>query len=136
MIAREELATALAAVGEPLMVPHAALLFECGEPCSGAYVITSGSVDVVLLSPTGMPVWSRTLNEGGILGLPASVAERSHHVRAIAAADAQLSFVPSERIRSMIQKDTHLGFLIVEAIGEEVNALRRKLSVPDCSTEA
>ncbi len=127
MVEHRALADAQAAYGEPLLVPRTALLFDLGEPCTGAYVIKTGTVDVRLISPEGIAIWSRALSAGGILGLPAAISLRQHHVRAIATAESHMVFLTADKVRTLIQTEPHIGLMIIEAISEELNALRSRL---------
>ena len=129
MLVNGALSNVLAALGEPLLVPATALLFDDNEPCTGAYVILSGAVDVQLLTPDGVPVWSSAVSAGGILGLPNAISLRQHHVRATASADSSMAFVSAAKIMDLIHTDSYLGFMIIEVISEELSALYQRLAM-------
>jgi CRP-like cAMP-binding protein len=128
MLTDESLASALAQIGEPMLVPKAAMLFDVGEPCTGVYVVQSGAVDLHLLAD-GQPIWSRYVPEHGIIGLPAAVGKQPYSLRAVANDHAQLVFVRAEAVQDAIRNDATIGMQILRVMSEEVTALRRKFSM-------
>src|SRR6478672_1439748 len=42
-----DIATTLAQFGEQMLIPSAAVIFDCGEPGDGAYVVISGEICVL-----------------------------------------------------------------------------------------
>src|ERR1051325_6416608 len=131
MLTNDSLADTLAPLGDAMMIPKAAMLFDVGELCSGVYIIRSGSVDLLLLNAANIPVWSRCVSAGGVLGLPAAVGMKQYSLRAVAHDNAELVFVPATTIQSVIRNDPNVGFQVLKAMSEEVATLRKKVAMFD-----
>lgn len=133
MITNAYLAAILAEFGEPLLVPAHVMLFEFGATANGAYIVKSGSVDVVMLNPRGAPVWKRSISDGGILGLPPSIGKFPHYVRAIVSCEAEVVFVPVVEVVMLIQVNAGIGTQLLVAMKEELINVRRQyttLNIP------
>ena len=128
MTTNDSLASALALLGEPMLVPKAALLFDAGEPCTGVYIVRSGAVDLFLLAG-GVPVWSRSVTSGGVIGLPAAVSLHKYSLRAVANDNAELVFVAAPAVRSAIRNDPMIGMEILRTMSEELVTLRQKFAM-------
>lgn len=128
MITDEALASALAQFGEPILVPKAAMLFDVAEPCTGVYVVQSGAVDLHLLAD-GQPIWSRSVQQHGIIGLPAAVGKQAYSLRAVANDHTQLVFVRADVVRDAIRNDSNIGLQILRVMSDEVNTLRKKFAM-------
>lgn len=129
MVTDPRLAAALTSFGEPMIVPQTAVLFDCSEVADGAYVIVTGEVDVLMLNAQGVPIWSRHVGAGGILGLAAAIGEYVHYVRAIASHHTELSFIAAEKLRKLIRDNSGIGTSVVQAMSEEVIDARRKVAL-------
>ena len=123
MLTDPKLATAMAFHGEAMRVPQSAVIFEGGESADGIYIVRSGSVTIQLLNKEDRLVWSRTVSEAGILGLPAAINHHPHRVRAVASENAEMIFVRANTLNELIQKDPSLGALVVLFISKELYAL-------------
>src|SRR3954451_21855237 len=120
MLVNGTLAEVLAVFGEPMLVPTSAMLFDDGELCTGAYVIKTGRVDLLLLNAEGVAVWSRTVQAGAILGLAAAVGMKSHCLRAVALDETELVYLPAEKVQKLIRDNATVGVQIIKAMSEEV----------------
>jgi CRP/FNR family transcriptional regulator len=129
MVTDSRVAAALALHGQAMRVPKSATVFEAGERADGIYILRSGSVTVQLLNEQQCPVWSRTLTEAGILGLPAAIRQQTHDVRAVASEHSEMIFVTSETLAKLIEIDPELGGRVLVLISEELSGLRRKAAM-------
>lgn len=126
MITNTNLAKTLAAYGQAMQVPKAEVIFDAGEIADGVYIIKSGQVHVLLPNDRGIPVWSRNVAEGAILGLPSAVGKYSHCVRAIAVESTELVYVSADTLAELIRNTPTLGTQVLALISEELGDLRRK----------
>lgn len=126
MVTDSALATALAFHGQAMRVPKSAVIFEAGETADGIYIVRSGRVEVQLLNPHEIPVWSRVVSDSGILGLPAAIGRHAHHIRAVASDNSELIFVDAGTLSDVIRDDPKLGTQVLMLISEELSDLRRK----------
>src|SRR4051812_45824974 len=109
MITHANLAATLAAHGTPMQVPKTEVIFEAGEIADGVYIVRSGQVHVLLPNERGVPVWSRNVAEGAILGLPPALGKYTHCVRAIAVESTELVYLSAETLAELIRDIPSLG---------------------------
>ena len=129
MVTDSALATALAFHGQAMRVPKSAVIFEAGETADGIYIVRSGRVEVRLLNPHEIPVWSHIVPDSGILGLPAAIGRHAHHIRAVACDNSELIFVDAGTLSDVIRDDPKLGTQVLMLISEELSDLRRKAAM-------
>ena len=119
----------LEAVGKPVTQASGAVLFDQGQPGEGAYVLKSGNTRLSLLNDEGVPVWSRMVKPGSILGLPATLGHTPYSLRATAVGPVELVFVRQPKLEELIRQDTTVGTALLKVVSEELVDLRRKLSL-------
>ncbi len=119
----------LEAAGKPVTQPSGAVLFDQGQPGEGAYVLKSGNTRLSLLNDEGVPVWSRMVKPGSILGLPATLGHTPYSLRATAVGQVELVFVSEPKLEELIRQDTTVGTALLRVVSEELVDLRRKLSL-------
>jgi CRP-like cAMP-binding protein len=121
-----ELATALALHGHAMRVPRGAVIMQPGEEADGLYIVRSGRVKLQLMNHQGLPVWTRTVSEYAMLGLPVALGQRGHCFQAVAAENAEVVYVSTKKLASLVLDRPDLGMQILVAVIEETNDLRRK----------
>src|SRR5690242_9879244 len=129
MITNSVLAAALSAFGDAMLIPEAAVVFDCGEVGDGAYVVVSGTVDVVMLNMEGTPLWSRKVGPDGILGLPAAIGGYEHCLRAVVGDSAELVFVPANKLAKLVRDNLLIGTEVLRVMSEEVSIVRQKIAM-------
>ncbi len=126
---KPDFSVALAVYGEPLRVPDGAILFQPGEWPEGIYIVLSGTVSVQLLDYESSPVWTRLASPHAVLGLAAAIGGYPHPLRAIASSDCEVVFVSSDKVRSLITKNSTLGVWALGILAEEETDIRRKVAM-------
>ncbi len=121
------LLTKLEHCGTPLLAPKGAMIFDSREDADGAYLILEGRVSLSLSNESGIPLWSRVVGPGMILGLPAAVAIQPQGLRAIATKPTRMRFVTSEQLSSLIRDDTEVATDVLHVLCEEVDCAHRRL---------
>ena len=124
MLVNPTVATALSFFGSPMGVPEAAVIFQPGEIADGVYVVRSGRIIIELLDAIGIPLRMETVCEYGVLGLPAAISQLPHCLRALAAENSELIFLPSEELRRLIRSNSELGTEVITALAAELQDLQ------------
>jgi CRP-like cAMP-binding protein len=127
MFTDSQLALALALHGQAMRVPKSAVIYDAGDTADGIYIVTSGQVKVQLVNNQQVPVWTRTVSDSGILGLPAAIGHHAHRTRAVASENTDIIFVDAITIADLIRNDPKLGGQVLMLISEEISELRRKV---------
>jgi len=123
------LAERLEALGVLVAQPKGAVLFDQGQPGTGAYILKSGAACLSLLNHQGTPVWSRVVKPGAILGLPSTIGDAAYSLRAIAVESVELVFIPKQQVLDVMRQDPTLGTALLRILSDELVDLRRKLSL-------
>jgi CRP-like cAMP-binding protein len=125
--ASDELRTHLIAVGDPLHLCRGNHLFRRGDPVTGVFLITSGAVRLGLEGDLPAFPW-RTLGPGSLLGLPATLSDAIYSLTAEVVDDADLIFLPRQRLLDLLRQQHHLCFQIMNILTEELNQTRAALA--------
>ena len=104
-------------------------LFQQGQPASGAYLLRGGTVCVSLADDSGMPVWSRMVHAGAVIGLAATVAGQRHELTAVAVQRSTLRHLDREKITAIIQNDPTAAAEILAVLSSEVAELGSKMAL-------
>ena len=129
MITNSELAVALALHGQAMALPTGAVIFQPGEAADGVYIVRSGSVAVQLVKTNGLPFWTRNVSEYAILGLPPTIGNHLHCLRAVARENCELVFIPALQIRRLLRTNPVLASWILQTIGDELCDLWKAAAV-------
>jgi CRP-like cAMP-binding protein len=81
------------------------------------------------LDNEGIPVWSRMMKPGSILGLPSTLGHTPYSLRATTVGPVELVFVPQPKLEELMRQDTIVGTALLKVVSEELVDLRRKLSL-------
>jgi CRP-like cAMP-binding protein len=125
--ASDELRTHLIAVGDPLHLSCGNYLFRRGDPVTGVFLITNGAVRLGLEGDLPAFPW-RNLGPGSLLGLPATLSEATYSLTAEVTDDADLIFLPRQRLLDLLRQQHHLCFQIMNILSEELNQTRAALA--------
>lgn len=103
-------------------MPSGTLLFRCGDPVSGIFVIRSGTVNMYLDSGVHTHL-AKTLGPGEIAGLPAALTG-VYSLSAQVAEDAVLGFIPAPVVSALLERSPHLCLLAARAMSDEIARTR------------
>ena len=125
--ASDELRTHLIAVGDLVHLSCGNYLFRRGDPVTGVFLITNGAVRLGLEGDLPAFPW-RNLGPGSLLGLPATLSEATYSLTAEVTDDADLIFLPRQRLLDLLRQQHHLCFQIMNILSEELNQTRAALA--------
>ena len=125
--ASDELRTHLIAAGDPLHLSRGNYLFRRGDPVTGVFLITNGVVRLGLEGDLPAFPW-RNLGPGSLLGLPATLSEATYSLTAEVIDDADLIFLPRQRLLDLLRQQHHLCFQIMNILSEELTETRAALA--------
>lgn len=120
-----ELNAELERIASPVCLPGGTLLFRSGDPVSGVFLIRSGRVTMFLNEQSGNLV-NRTLGPGEIVGLPAALTG-TYSLSGQVAEDAELGFIPADRVTDLLERYPHLCLIAARAMSEEIARMRSGL---------
>jgi len=112
--------------GTKMIAPPRSVILNVNEPSEGAYLVTSGRVRLSLVNEDGIPLWSRTVGEGAILGLPSAIAHEPQVWKAEAIQPTQLTFIEREKLSKLVKDNPQIGTEILALLSAEVREVRRK----------
>lgn len=118
-----QLCLQLERVGDRESMPAGSLLFRKGNKNRGVFLVLSGRF--ALSSGEDPTRITRIAEKGSLLGLPATVRNRSYSLTAEATTNAEVCVIPAELFRKMLSTNTLLGMTVVSMLAEEVSILRR-----------
>jgi CRP-like cAMP-binding protein len=107
-------------------MPLGTLLFRCGDPVSGVFVIHRGTVTLFVDAPSKSPWLAKTLGPGEIAGLPAALTG-SYSLSARVAEDAELGFIPANQVSALLERSPHLCLIAARAMSDEIARMRSGL---------
>jgi CRP/FNR family cyclic AMP-dependent transcriptional regulator len=112
-------------VATPTAIPSGTLLFRCGDPVSGIFIIRSGAVNMFLDSGAHTHL-AKTLGPGEIAGLPAALTG-VYSLSAQVAEDANLGFIPAAVVSALLERSPHLCLVAARAMSDEIARTRSGL---------
>jgi CRP-like cAMP-binding protein len=90
------------------------------------FLIRKGKVNLHLDGKTRLYP-SRTLGQGAILGLPATLSGGAYSLAAEISEDAELAFVSREDFLALLAKDSNLCLEALHLLGKEITSIRSAL---------
>jgi CRP/FNR family transcriptional regulator len=100
-------------------------LFRSGDPVAGAYIVRSGAIRMSL--QTSQPLYPpKILGPGEIAGLPGTLTG-TYSLSADVVEDAELGFVPSSRVASLLESSPRLCMAAMRLISSEIARTRNVL---------
>jgi CRP-like cAMP-binding protein len=133
----EETCQAILVHAERINYAHGAAIFLQGQPCTGAYLIISGTVALSLRCPSGKSVFSRDIETGCLIGLPAAMTSTDYSLTAIASSDVCAAHITAEVLASLMC-DPETALDMVHVLSREVRTLREVMSnlTPDAKADS
>jgi len=120
-----ELETELERLASSISLSAGAVLFRCGDPASGVFLIRKGSVRMTLDAAEGV-FQERLVGPGEIVGLPAALTGH-YSLSARAAEDAELGYVPAPLVNSLLECSPRLCMLATRVMSAEIARMRSAL---------
>jgi CRP-like cAMP-binding protein len=118
-----ELRRALKRGASKQVYPRGKVLFRCGQPPRGVYLVEKGEVNLFLPSPTSSgPVFEKA-GPGTLLGLSEAVSGDSHKLRAEAACPTSVLFVSREALLHCLRRNPAHCMQIVRLLSEDLHLL-------------
>jgi CRP-like cAMP-binding protein len=121
-----ELNAELDRIASTVSMPGGTLLFRCGDPVSGVFVIHRGTVTLFVDAPSKSPWLAKTLGPGEIAGLPAALTGM-YSLSARVSEDAELGFIPASQVASLLERSPHLCLIAARAMSDEIARMRSGL---------
>jgi|HubBroStandDraft_4_1064222.scaffolds.fasta_scaffold25778_2 CRP-like cAMP-binding protein len=114
---------------EPLassvFMPSGTILFRCGEPVSGIFVIRSGAISMYL-DANARTHFSKMLGPGEIAGLPAALTG-TYSLSAQVLEDAELGFIAAPKVAALLERSPSLCLVAARAMSDEIARMRSGL---------
>jgi CRP-like cAMP-binding protein len=120
-----ELQTELDRLASNISLPAGAVLFRCGDPASGVFLVRKGSVRMSLDDAEGV-FPERLFGPGDILGLPAALTGH-YSLSARIAEAAELGYVPAPLVNSLLECSPRLCLLATRVMSAEIARMRAAL---------
>ncbi len=106
--------------------PKGTVVFQQGREPKGVYVVFSGAILLTLRDAAGRQVPFRSVGQGCVMGLPASISGRAYSLSAKVVKDALLGFVPRAELLDLLRNQPRHCYRVVEVLSDEVALLRRE----------
>jgi len=120
-----ELNSELDRIASKIAMPAGTVLFRCGDPVSGVFIIRSGVVSMFLDAQSQVPI-ARTLGAGEIAGLPAALTG-TYSLSARVLEDAEVGFIAADLVSALLERSPHLCLIAARAMSEEIARMRSGL---------
>lgn len=102
------------------------VLFHQGDAPVALYVLEKGEVTLEMSSLEGKPILSFETTAGSLLGLPGLIGNQPYSLTATAHAGAQVSYIPHEDFRRIMEADPPLSLKILQVLAAEVRSARAR----------
>jgi CRP-like cAMP-binding protein len=112
--------------GREMVAAPTEVILDANEPPQGAYLVTGGRVCVSLVTDGGLPVWSRIVGEGAILGITSALADELQTYRAVAVDTTEMAFIERDKLAKLVLDNSAIGIEILAFLSAEVSEVRRK----------
>src|SRR6202163_2855588 len=108
----------LAAITSAAAYPKGATLFVEGQSPRGVFILCSGRVKLSTSSADGRTLILRIADQGEVLGLPATVTEKSYELTAEVIEPAQANFIPRQDFLSFLREHGEVALRVAQQLGE------------------
>lgn len=112
-------------VATHIAMPSGTLLFRCGDPVSGIFIVRSGAINMYLDSGAHT-LLAKTLGPGDVAGLPAALTG-IYSLSAQVSEDADLGFIPAPVVAALLERSPHLCLVAARAMSDEIARTRSGL---------
>lgn len=120
-----ELKTELDRIATTVNMPAGTVLFRCGDPAAGIFLIRKGSVRMTLDSADNIFA-PRTVGPGEVLGLPATLTGH-YSLSAHVAEDAEMGYIAAPRVNALLECSPRLCLLATRVMSDEIARMRAAL---------
>jgi len=96
--------------------PKDTMMFAQGQPANGVYVVCQGRAKISIYSQDGKTVILRVVQPGDVLGLSATMSDRTHHATAQAVESCQVNFVPKDAFNKFLKKNPVAALRTIEQL--------------------
>src|SRR6202163_1835813 len=108
----------LAAITSAAAYPKGATLFVEGQSPRGVFILCSGRVKLSTSSADGRTLILRIADQGEVLGLPATVTEKSYELTAEVIEPAQANFIPRQEFLNFLREHGEVALRVAQQLGE------------------
>jgi CRP/FNR family transcriptional regulator, cyclic AMP receptor protein len=109
---------ALARITSPAVYPRGATLFVEGQSPRGVFILCSGRVKLSTCSADGRTLILRIADQGEVLGLPATVTEKSYELTAEVIEPTQANFIPRQDFLNFLREHGEIALRVAQQLGE------------------
>ena len=120
-----QLSAELEILASTVRMPSGAMLFRCGDPVTGVFLIRSGNV-LLYFDEQTQPILHKTMGPGEIAGLPAALTG-TYSLSAQVVEDAELGFVPADRVAALLERSPQMCMIAARAMSDEIARMRSGL---------
>lgn len=120
-----ELKSELDRIAASVSMPVGTVLFRCGDPASGVFLVRKGRICMALDTPDGI-FSPRTVGPGEILGLPAALTGH-YSLSARVEEDAELGYIAAPRVNELLELSPRLCLLATRVMSDEIARMRAAL---------
>jgi CRP/FNR family transcriptional regulator, cyclic AMP receptor protein len=108
----------LAAITSASSYPKGATLFVEGQVPRGVFILCRGRVKLSTTSSDGKTLIVRIADPGEVLGLPATVTEKSYELTAEVIEPTQANFIPRQEFLNFLRENGEVGLRVAQQLGE------------------
>lgn len=102
-------------------------LFYTGNPPSGLYCISSGTVKLEMVSEQGKNHMVQIFGPGAVVGYRALFANAPYQSSAIVVENAEICFVPRTTVMEIVQNDPKLSFKFLMMLSKDFRMIENRL---------
>jgi CRP/FNR family cyclic AMP-dependent transcriptional regulator len=108
----------LARITSPAVYPKGATLFVEGQTSRGVFILCSGRVKLSTSSADGRTLILRIADQGEVLGLPATVTEKSYELTAEVIEPSQANFIAKQDFLNFLREHGEVALRAAQQLGE------------------
>jgi CRP/FNR family transcriptional regulator len=100
------------------MYPKGSMMFAQGQPANGVYIVCQGRAKLSIYSQDGKTVILRVVQPGDVLGLSATMSDRTHHATAQAVEGCQVNFVSKAAFNNFLKTNPVAALRTIEQLNK------------------
>jgi CRP/FNR family cyclic AMP-dependent transcriptional regulator len=108
----------LAKITSASVYPKGATLFVEGQTSRGVFILCSGRVKLSTSSADGRTLILRIADQGEVLGLPATVTEKSYELTAEVIEPSQANFIAKQDFLNFLREHGEVALRVAQLLGE------------------
>jgi CRP-like cAMP-binding protein len=102
-------------------------LFYAGNPGTGIYCVTSGTVKLEALDENGKSHIVQIFNDGSLIGYRALFSDEPYQSSAIVVEDAEICFIPKATIMDLVSKTPDLAMKFLMQLSHDFRLMEQRL---------